>query len=268
MALLKEITTQDEWQSHVGSLPKTTLLVILFHAPWAGPCAQMSAVLAALAEDYAKKPSEVPTSWVTVNAEELSDVSETYDVVAVPYVVLQKNDQVLESVSGSDAAKVRRTIEKHAPPPTDVSSNPVAATTTNNNVNSTQPDSSDVNGTGNGEAAVSEEQELRTKLEGLVSAAPVMLFMKGTPSAPQCGFSRQMVAILRERSVKYGFFNILADDDVRQGLKKFADWPTYPQLWVAGELVGGLDIVKEELDSDPDFFKTYSVPKENGAAAA
>jgi Grx4 family monothiol glutaredoxin len=70
-----------------------------------------------------------------------------------------------------------------------------------------------------------------------------MLFMKGTPSSPQCGFSRQLVGILRERSIKYGFFNILADEDVRQGLKEFAEWPTFPQLWVAGELVGGLDIV-------------------------
>ena len=51
------------------------------------------------------------------------------------------------------------------------------------------------------------------------------------------------MGILRERSVKYGFFNILADEDVRQGLKEFADWPTFPQLWVSGELVGGLDIV-------------------------
>jgi glutaredoxin-related protein len=56
-------------------------------------------------------------------------------------------------------------------------------------------------------------------------------------------FYRQLVALLRENSVKYGFFNILADDDVRQGLKEFADWPTFPQLWVDGELVGGLDIV-------------------------
>ena len=83
----------------------------------------------------------------------------------------------------------------------------------------------------------------RAAIDEAVGSAPVVLFMKGTPETPQCGFSRQMVAILRERSVKYGFFNILADDEVRQGLKEFADWPTYPQLWVDGELVGGLDIV-------------------------
>lgn len=105
------------------------------------------------------------------------------------------------------------------------------------------------------------KEELFKRLGELVKAAPVMLFMKGTPSAPQCGFSRQTVAILREHAVKYGFFNILADDEVRQGLKEFAEWPTYPQLWVDGELVGGLDIVKEELENDPDFFKAYSVSK-------
>jgi Grx4 family monothiol glutaredoxin len=87
------------------------------------------------------------------------------------------------------------------------------------------------------------KEELHKRLEGLVKAAPVMLFMKGTPSAPQCGFSRQTVALLRERSIRYGFFNILADDDVRQGLKEYSEWPTFPQLYVDGELVGGLDIV-------------------------
>jgi glutaredoxin-related protein len=66
---------------------------------------------------------------------------------------------------------------------------------------------------------------------------------------------------LRERSIKYGFFNILADEDVRQGLKEFADWPTFPQLWVDGELVGGLDIVREEINADPDFMGQYSVSK-------
>jgi Grx4 family monothiol glutaredoxin len=85
-----------------------------------------------------------------------------------------------------------------------------------------------------------------------------MLFMKGTPSAPECGFSRTLVGILREKNVRYGFFNILADDDVRQGLKVYSDWPTYisilhsfrfPQLYVDGELVGGLDIVKEMVEN-------------------
>lgn len=260
MAPLKEITTLDEWHNHVGSLPSATLLIAYFYAPWAAPCTQMRSVLEALQDDYSKEGSPA-TSWVSINAEELSDVSETYDVVAVPYIVLQRNDKVLETVSGSNAALVRTAIEKQLPKP---SGTTIAATT-----NGEQPAAEATNEVKSAEEdQLDAEQELNNRLTGLVNAAPVMLFMKGTPSAPQCGFSRQMVNILRERSVKYGFFNILADDDVRQGLKKFADWPTYPQLWVSGELVGGLDIVKEELANDPDFFKKFSVPKEEDAAAA
>lgn len=257
--MVKDITTIDEWQAHIGSLPKTTLLIIYFHAPWAAPCAQMAAVIKALAEEQ-KDTSD--SSWVSINAEDLSDVSETYDVVAVPYVVLQRNDQVVETVSGSNPALVRKAIETHTSSST-TSSKPNGTTAIASNAE-TGPE---INGKSE-EDQLTPEEDMHKRLEGLVNAAPVMLFMKGTPSAPQCGFSRQMVAILRERSVKYGFFNILADDDVRQGLKKFADWPTYPQLWVSGELVGGLDIVKEELENDPDYFKKFSVPKEEGTAAA
>jgi len=74
--------------------------------------------------------------------------------------------------------------------------------------------------------------------------------------------------LLRERAIRYGFFNILADDEVRQGLKEFAEWPTFPQLWVDGELVGGLDIVREEFDNDPDYLMQYAVNKKETAAAS
>ena len=76
-----------------------------------------------------------------------------------------------------------------------------------------------------------------------------MLFMKGVPSAPRCGFSKQIVAILDEMEVDYDGFNILEDEEVRQGLKEFSDWPTFPQLYSNGELLGGLDIIKEMRDS-------------------
>ena len=76
-----------------------------------------------------------------------------------------------------------------------------------------------------------------------------MLFMKGIPSSPQCGFSRQIVEILDSFNVSYDAFNILEDEEVRQGLKEYSDWPTYPQLYVEGDLVGGLDIVQEMEDS-------------------
>ena len=72
-----------------------------------------------------------------------------------------------------------------------------------------------------------------------------MLFMKGDPEEPRCGFSRKIVELLQTAKVKFDTFDILSDEDVRQGLKKFSNFPTFPQLYADGKLVGGLDIVKE-----------------------
>ena len=72
-----------------------------------------------------------------------------------------------------------------------------------------------------------------------------MLFMKGSPQAPRCGFSRQMVELLAEVKATYGYFDVLTDETVRQGIKAYSNWPTFPQLYINGELVGGLDICKE-----------------------
>lgn len=99
------------------------------------------------------------------------------------------------------------------------------------------------------EGSVTPQETLHDRLSKLVNRHDVMVFMKGLPSAPQCGFSRQIVEILDESDIPYDAFNILQDDEVRQGLKEFSDWPTYPQLYVRGELVGGLDIVKELKES-------------------
>jgi len=253
MSKIIEIESDAQWEQLLGSLPASTLLIVSFHAPWAAPCAQMKTVLETLAAEY---PANDPpsTKWVSINAEELSDISEAYDVTAVPFLVLIRNGQVLETVSGSSAVKVRTAIETHA------NRTDAAGAATSSVANGPEqvaaPKIEEPSAPVDPEKA---KEELNKRLADLVKAAPVMLFMKGTPSGPQCGFSRQLVAMLRENSVKYGFFNILADDEVRQGLKEFADWPTYPQLWIDGELVGGLDIIKEELGNDPDFFKPYSV---------
>jgi monothiol glutaredoxin len=76
----------------------------------------------------------------------------------------------------------------------------------------------------------------------------VMLFMKGTPQFPQCGFSAAVVQILDYLGAEYGSMNVLADEGVRQGIKTYSDWPTIPQLYVKGEFVGGCDIVREMFE--------------------
>ncbi len=78
-----------------------------------------------------------------------------------------------------------------------------------------------------------------------VSEYPVVLFMKGTAEQPQCGFSNMVVRILDHLGVEFHDVNVLADEDIRQGVKEFANWPTIPQLYVKGEFIGGCDIVRE-----------------------
>eukprot|EP00968_Pinguiococcus_pyrenoidosus_P008620 scaffold630_cov218-Pinguiococcus_pyrenoidosus.AAC.1 len=109
-------------------------------------------------------------------------------------------------------------------------------------------------GTGTGAAAAqpdpaAAQAALEERLRSLVGGSPAMLFMKGNPDAPRCGFSRRIVELLREEGWDFGYFDILQDNAVREGLKKFSDWPTYPQLYVKGELVGGLDLVQEMKES-------------------
>jgi monothiol glutaredoxin len=84
---------------------------------------------------------------------------------------------------------------------------------------------------------------LQTRIESTLSQAPVVLFMKGTKIFPQCGFSAKVVEILKEQAVDFRDVNILVDAELRQGLKEYANWPTFPQLYVNGKLVGGCDIV-------------------------
>src|SRR5579864_2035609 len=90
---------------------------------------------------------------------------------------------------------------------------------------------------------------------------PVLLFMKGTPVFPQCGFSAAVVQILTHLGVKFKGVDVLADPEIRQGIKEFSSWPTIPQLYVSGEFVGGCDIVREMFESGElsEFLKTKGI---------
>jgi monothiol glutaredoxin len=87
------------------------------------------------------------------------------------------------------------------------------------------------------------ETVLRDRIESTIFAKKVVLFMKGNKNFPQCGFSAQVVSILKQKGVEFLDVNILSDAELRQGLKEFSNWPTFPQLYVDGKLVGGCDII-------------------------
>jgi monothiol glutaredoxin len=92
-------------------------------------------------------------------------------------------------------------------------------------------------------------QDINARIQGLIDANAVFLFMKGTPTFPQCGFSATVVSILDHMGVQYDSANILEDAELRQGIKDFSNWPTIPQLYVKGEFIGGCDITKEMFQS-------------------
>ena len=181
----------------------------------------MHLILETLASSY--PPQNPPViSFLSLDAEALPEISESYNVTAVPFLVLQRDGKVVESVSGSDASKVRDAVERHAgkggntgklglPPalsttPRENGDAKVGQTEKTQNLKSYAPDNDDPVTAPEMSSTEGQKEDLDKRLGELVKAAPVMLFMKGTPSTPQCGFSRQLVSLLRERGVRYGFF--------------------------------------------------------------
>lgn len=89
------------------------------------------------------------------------------------------------------------------------------------------------------------DQQTRTKIEDAINNNDVVLFMKGSKDFPMCGFSAAVVQVLSNLDVDFRDINVLDDEDVRQGIKEYSDWPTIPQLYIAQEFIGGCDIVRE-----------------------
>jgi len=106
--------------------------------------------------------------------------------------------------------------------------------------------------------------DVYARIDQAVKAADVLLFMKGTPLFPQCGFSSRAIAILDHLGVEYATVDVLQDQAIRQGIKSFSDWPTIPQLYVKGEFIGGSDIMMEMYETG----ELAELMAEKGVAAA
>ena len=90
--------------------------------------------------------------------------------------------------------------------------------------------------------------EIKEKIEKIIKENEVCLFMKGTPDSPQCGFSMAVSNVLKHLNIGFKGINVLEDENLRQGIKEYSDWPTIPQLYVKNEFIGGCDIVKEMFE--------------------
>jgi len=207
----------------------SNLCVIHFWAPWATQCEPMDEAMKILAED---EPDLKNVNFARVEAEEMSDISMDFEVAAVPTFLFFKSGKILKRIEGAKAADVTKAVKSLASQKSTGSARPPANSTVEETVSRQEtPD------------------ELNARLKKLINLSPVMLFMKGDPTSPKCGFSRQTIEMFGSLNAKYGTFDILSDDPVRQGLKTYSNWPTYPQLYIKGELVGGLDILKELNES-------------------
>lgn len=181
--------------------------VVLYGAEWAEQCSQILAVM----EQLIKQEANKSIKFVNVAVEEIPEIAQQHEIEAVPTVIFFQNNKAIHRIDGIDIADLTSTVKKLA---------------------------------GSTEGA---SEKLEDRLKALINKSNVMVFMKGDRNTPRCGFSKQLIAILNETNVPYETFDILTDEDVRQGLKTFSDWPTYPQVYVKGELQGGLDIIKEML---------------------
>lgn len=187
--------------------------MVHFQAAWAPQCGQMNEVMAELAKEHGS------STFVKLEAEAVPEVSEKYEIASVPTFIFFKGAEKVDRLDGAHAPELTKKVQRLA-----VAGSP-------------------------GGAVESGGSDLNQRLKKLINAAPCMLFMKGSAQEPRCGFSRQIVDLLKKHSIQFSSFDILSDEEVRQGLKTYSNWPTYPQLYANGELVGGLDIVKELAES-------------------
>lgn len=182
--------------------------LLYFFAPWAEQCKTMDGVVQELAKLHPE------WHFWRIPAEDFPELAVRYSVKAVPcFVAIGPEGRIGERVEGAKPAELTRVLGKAS----------MSA--------------------GNSTAA---GESLDDKCLRLTRQRPVMLFIKGTPEEPRCGFTAQLLTLLKKEGIRqFGYFNILTDESVRQHLKDISQWPTFPQIYWKGELLGGLDILKE-----------------------
>jgi len=212
---LKNLTSKSEFDTFSK---QQGVNLVHFSAQWAIACTQLNEIFEVLVRELRNT-----FNVAVVEAEEVPEASHQCGITAAPTVVFFKDGKEVDKIHGFHPTDLKNLIVKH--------------TFAQNQAREAEPET---------------QEELTDRLKRLINHSRVALFMKGNAQTPKCGFSRTIVGLLEDLNVDYWTFDILEDPQVREGLKKFSDWPTYPQLYLDGELLGGLDVIKEEL-KNPAF---------------
>lgn len=196
---------------------RESFVVLVFDAEFTGQQEVVEGAVKSLSSS-SDLQSKIVLGHVDVEAN--NDLATQFQVVSVPMIVCLKKGQVVKKIDTLEPTKLVNIIKEQ--------------------LKVFELVKADESG-----EKVDPKEAFKAYLKKLTSRAPVMIFMKGDPKAPRCGFSRQLVELLAKHNIEYESFDILQDEEVRQGLKEYSDWPTYPQIYVKGEFVGGLDILKQ-----------------------
>jgi Grx4 family monothiol glutaredoxin len=217
------IETEEDFQAAVsGAKPLVCFFWASFHEP-SKPGGQMDVVFSRLAATYPQ------VRFAKIEAEKLPAIAEKFAVAVVPTFVFVRGGAEVNKVEGANAPALAKACEEFSKTAL---------------------------------AAVAPKTEgLEDRLKALINTSQCTIFMKGTPSEPRCGFSRKATTMLTENAINFSSFDILTDDAVRQGLKTYSNWPTFPQLYVDGNLVGGLDIMNE-MAEDGDLKEAMGIKDE------
>jgi len=234
--------TSPEHFKDVLSADLNKLSLLNFWAGWAKPCEKMNEVVKELSTKFED------VLFLNIEADSQDEIAESFDIEEVPSFLLLRGHTLLARHAGSNAELLLSLLKQHAKP------TPTPALATPSTASAPTP-------------AVETPEQLEQRCRALMNKHNVVLFMKGNPSAPKCGFSRQTVGLLREKGIEFAWFDILSDEGVRQELKKLNDWPTFPQIILNGELVGGLDIFKEAVESG-EWDEMYEAEPEKAKAEA
>ncbi|XP_062096500.1 monothiol glutaredoxin-S17 [Humulus lupulus] len=235
---VKDVQSKQE----LDDLVRTGAPIILhFWASWCEASKHMDKVFSHLSIDFPL------LHFLRVEAEEQPDISEAYAISAVPFFVFFKDGRTVDTLEGADPSSLANKVAKVAgfihpgEPAAPASLGMAAGPTVLEAVKEIAKDNGSSHVDNQGKTGTNDA--LNKRLQQLIVSNIVMVFIKGTPEEPRCGFSRKVVDILKEENIKFGSFDILSDNEVREGLKKYSNWPTFPQLYCKRELLGGCDIV-------------------------
>eukprot|EP01103_Thecamoeba_quadrilineata_P021462 TRINITY_DN986_c2_g1_i1.p1 TRINITY_DN986_c2_g1~~TRINITY_DN986_c2_g1_i1.p1 ORF type:complete len:222 (+),score=48.10 TRINITY_DN986_c2_g1_i1:77-742(+) len=203
------VTTAEDFSTILINNSQS-LVVVHFWAQWSEPSKAINNILQALSQN---KNNNIV--FVKVEAEELSTLSKSFNVTSVPSILFIRNRTEIDRIEGANPPALSQKLAEH----------------------SQQQQQQ--------QQQAPHAEDLNTRIQKLINQAPFVLFMKGSPDAVRCGFSRKVVELLKKEDIQFAHFDILSDNAIREGVKVYSNWPSFPQFYAHGKLVGGCDILTE-----------------------